>query len=140
MPDRRSVMQTLAASCPGVAARLLRCGRLEQQLRLRSIGGLIDHHRPPVRLVLPTRVDPAVRLHRWRGSGDPGEIRAHGLGVHRPGDRRVVHPAGVVADPTQRDALPALVSGATAPGAGLFTNSDKVAAYTRTRVEPRETP
>src|SRR5664279_564358 len=117
-------MQTLAASCPGVAAGLLRRPRLEQQLTLRSIGGLIDHHRPPVRPVWPTRVDPAVRLHRWRGSGDPGEIRAHDLGFTNPEtvelfkpscSSRVVHPAGVLADPTQRDALPALVSGATAP-------------------------
>jgi len=127
VPDRWSVMQTLAASCPGVAARLLRCGRLEQQLRLRSIGGLIDHHRPPVRLVLPTRVDPAVRLHRWRGSGDPGRDPCPRSGVHRPGDRRVVQAEvftlqGVLAEPTQRDALPALVSGAAAPRPDRLTS------------------
>ena len=93
MPDRWSVMQTLAASCPGVAAGLLRRPRLEQQLRLRSIGGLIDHPRPAGAAGVADRVDPAVRLHRWRGSGDPGEIRAHDLGFTDPETAELFKPS-----------------------------------------------
>src|SRR5664279_3597635 len=133
-------MQTLAASCPGVAAGLLRRPRLEQQLRLRSIGGLIDHHRPPVRPVWPTRVDPAVRLHRWRGSGDPGEIRAHDLAFTDPETAELFTLQGF--SRTRPSVMPCRrwSAGPPPPGAGLFSDRDQVTAYTRTRVEPRETP
>ena len=46
---------------------------------LESLNNLIDHQPPNLRLVLVTRSDPALRLHRVRVSGGLAEIRAQDL-------------------------------------------------------------
>ena len=66
---------------------------------LESIGQLLEHQPPQLRLVLATRADPALRLHRLRVNGDVTDIRADDLafteseaaelfnrnGIHLPG-------------------------------------------------------
>ena len=46
---------------------------------LASIGHLLDHQPPQLRLVLATRADPPLRLHRMRVNGDVTDIRAKDL-------------------------------------------------------------
>ena len=46
---------------------------------LESFGQLLDHQPPQLRLVLATRSDPALRLHRLRVNGEVTDVRAHDL-------------------------------------------------------------
>jgi len=46
---------------------------------LESFGQLLDHQPPQLRLVLATRADPALRLHRLRVNGEVTDVRAHDL-------------------------------------------------------------
>ena len=128
MPDRWSVVQTLAASVSG-----RRCGSASASAAgttaEAAVGRRLDRSSPASRCGRCCRPGSttAVRLHRWWGSGDPGRDPCPRSGVHRPGDRRVVQAEvftlqGVLAEPTQRDALPALVSGAAAPRPDRLTS------------------
>ena len=57
---------------------------------LESFGQLLEHQPPQLRLVLSTRADPALRLHRMRVNGEVTDIRARRPGVHRIRGRGVV--------------------------------------------------
>ena len=46
---------------------------------LKSFGQLLDHQPPQLRLMVATRADPALRLHRLRVNGDLTDIRAQDL-------------------------------------------------------------
>src|SRR5664279_149085 len=46
---------------------------------LESFGQLLEHQPPQLRLVLSTRADPALRLHRMRVNGEVTDIRADDL-------------------------------------------------------------
>ena len=51
---------------------------------LESFGLLLDHQPPQLRLMLATRADPALRLHRSRVNGDLTDIRARDLAFTAP--------------------------------------------------------
>ncbi|GFJ96091.1 transcriptional regulator [Phytohabitans rumicis] len=52
---------------------------LREPAALDALGRLVEHRGPALRLVLATRADPAIRLHRLRVSGRLAEIRADAL-------------------------------------------------------------
>ena len=51
---------------------------------LESFGQLLDHQPPQLRLMVATRSDPALRLHRMRVNGDLTDIRAQDLAFTAP--------------------------------------------------------
>jgi len=51
---------------------------------LKSFGQLLDHQPPQLRLMVATRADPALRLHRLRVNGDLTDIRAQDLAFTQP--------------------------------------------------------
>ena len=56
-----------------------RASSLQNAEVLDSLSTLIEHRPPQLRLVLVTRADPAVRLHRLRVAGGLTEIRSEDL-------------------------------------------------------------
>ena len=71
---------------------------VRNQLVLESVGQLLAHQPPQLRLMLTTRADPALRLHRMRVSGDLTDLRADALAFTRTEaaellDRNGIHPS-----------------------------------------------
>ena len=68
------------AGLPGVVTLVLDdFHRVGDATVLESFGQLLERQPPQLRLVLSTRVDPALRLHRMRVTGDVSDIRAADL-------------------------------------------------------------
>ena len=72
---------------------------------LESISQLLEHQPPQLRLVLITRSDPALRLHRLRVSGDLTDIRADDLAFTRDEAAELLHRNGLHPSPTQLGVL-----------------------------------
>jgi len=83
---------------------------------LGALRWLVDHAPAALRLVLATRVDPALPLARWRLQGSLVELRADALRFDRDEARALLARMGVVLDP---DALAVLVARTEGWGAGL---------------------
>ncbi len=108
---------------------------------LESVGQLLDHQPPQLRLVLASRTDPALRLHRLRVNGELTDIRADDLAfteteaaelfhrndIHLPGD-----PLGILLDRTEgwaaglRLAIMCLDPADIDGGLARFTGSDRL--------------
>ena len=110
---------------------------------LESFGQLLDHQPPQLRLVLATRSDPALRLHRLRVNGEVTDVRAHDLAFGsteaaqlfaRNGFRLSEGQLTVLLDRTQgwaaglRLALMCLDPGDIDGGISRFTGSDHLVA------------
>jgi len=110
---------------------------------LESFGQLLDHQPPQLRLVLATRSDPALRLHRLRVNGEVTDVRAHDLAFGsteaaelfaRNGLRLSEGQLTVLLDRTQgwaaglRLALMCLDPGDIDGGISRFTGSDHLVA------------
>ena len=89
------------AELPGVVTLVLDdFHQITDRRVLESFGQLLEHQPPQLRLVLATRADPALRLHRLRVNGEVTDIRADGPGVHRDRGRGAVRPATACTCPT----------------------------------------
>jgi LuxR family transcriptional regulator, maltose regulon positive regulatory protein len=108
---------------------------------LESFGQLLEHQPPHLRLVLASRADPALRLHRLRVNGHVTDIRATDLAFTATEtaelfDRNDIHlpgrPLGMLLDRTEgwaaglRLAIMCLDPEDVAAGISRFTGSDRL--------------
>lgn len=78
-PQAREIRYGLAELPRPVVLVLDEIHHLRDLAVLESLNSLIEHCPPPLRLVLITRADPPLRLHRLRVSGGLAEIRSDDL-------------------------------------------------------------
>ena len=78
---------------------------ISNRLVVDSVGQLLEHQPPQLRLVLTTRADPAMRLHRLRVSGGVTDLRAADLAFTPPEAAELLHRNGIHPTPTQLEAL-----------------------------------
>ena len=72
---------------------------------LEAFGRLVDHQPAPLRLVVLTRADPVLRLHRLRVSGQLTEIRTDDLAFTEPEAAELFDLQGMHLQPDQLDVL-----------------------------------
>ena len=72
---------------------------------LESVGQLLEQQPPQLRLVLATRADPALRLHRLRVAGDLTDIRADDLAFTTDEAAELLHRNGLGSAPTHLSVL-----------------------------------
>jgi len=89
---------------------------LTSEPTLDALRWLVEHAPPALRLVLATRVDPALPLARWRLQGALVELRADGLAFRPDEAGALLERMGVALDP---EALAVLVARTEGWGAGL---------------------
>jgi LuxR family maltose regulon positive regulatory protein len=78
---------------------------ITNQRVLESFGQLLTHQPPQVRLVLTTRSDPALRLHRMRVSGDLYDLRADDLAFTPPEAAELLRRNAIEPSPVQLEVL-----------------------------------
>ena len=78
---------------------------------LSSVDQLIEQHPPPVRLIIATRSDPRLRLHRLRVNGQLTEIRSHDLAFTETEAATVFDNTGLHLDDRQLQLLHARTQG-----------------------------
>ena len=111
-PPRVSVPRNYAwygwawRNCPTTVTLVLDDFHLiSNRLVVDSVGQLLEHQPPQLRLVLTTRADPALRLHRLRVSGGVTDLRADDLAFTPAEAAELLHRNGIHPSQTQLDAL-----------------------------------
>ncbi len=72
---------------------------------LESVGRLLEQQPPQLRLILTTRADPVLRLHRLRVAGDLTDIRADDLAFTSDEAAELLHRNGLGSAPTHLSVL-----------------------------------
>ena len=141
-PEQAHLIRAGLAELPTTVTLVLDDFHLIHDRRvLESVGQLLEHQPPHLRLVLATRADPALRLHRLRVNGHVTDIRAADLAFTEPEtaelfDRNGMHlpptPLGMLLDRTLgwaaglRLAIMCLDPGDIDGGISRFTGSDRL--------------
>ncbi len=105
------LVRTALAEIPAIVTLVLDDFHLISDTRVQeSVGHLLEHQPPQLRLVLATRFDPALRLNRLRVNGDLTDFRADDLAftrdeaaelLHRNDVHLTEHELGILLDHTQ---------------------------------------
>jgi LuxR family maltose regulon positive regulatory protein len=78
---------------------------ISNRLVVDSVGQLLEHQPPQLRLILTTRADPAMRLHRLRVSGGVTDLRADDLAFTPSEAAELLHRNGIHPSQAQLGAL-----------------------------------